>query len=589
MNKPLAYSYVRMSTDNQLKGDSLRRQTERSRQYAAENNLELVEDFKLEDIGVSAFKGDNISSGALGKFLEAIKEGKIPKGSYLLVESFDRLSRQKLHASVTLFFDITSNGVNLVTLSDNQIYKAGEAEFGQLIMSIVVMARANEESEMKSQRLSAAWDAKRKAVNEKKLTRLCPAWLELSEDRKSFRIIDERARVVRQIFEESATGLGSFIITRRLNDQGVFAFGRSTGWVQSYVTKILQARAVLGEFQPHTKQNGKRTPLGNPIPNYYPQIIDEDLFLRAQFARRKRRIEGGGRKGAALRNLFTHIAKCGYCGSPMHFLNKGSGPRGGTYLKCRRALQGLNCVATAWRYPDFERSFFSFVKEIDLAEILKASSKKSEILMLDERAVALTEKKVELEAIRERIFSLINTAVSVDFLSGKLMQCESDLVAITQQIADVDNQRKCIREQKSISPNELQFLIDELQQMEGPDAFSQRSMLASKLREIVIDLKLEVEGTRPLQVRYSTLLNVDGVDAEERNRILTHIEKSNQNFQRYNRTFNVTLADGVRRRIVLKNDNPTDIITEVLIDKYGVVTGVDQRRRMPMILPTSSH
>ncbi|WP_415926795.1 recombinase family protein [Mesorhizobium salmacidum] len=102
LTKPLAYSYIRMSTDIQLKGDSLRRQTERSKKYAQDHNLQLVEDLRLEDIGVSAFKGDNVSSGALGKFLDAVKAGRILKGSYLLVESFDRLSRQKLNASVAL-------------------------------------------------------------------------------------------------------------------------------------------------------------------------------------------------------------------------------------------------------------------------------------------------------------------------------------------------------------------------------------------------------------------------------------------------------------------------------------------------------
>ena len=39
-----AYSYIRMSTDAQLKGDSLRRQLENSSRYIADNNLELVED-----------------------------------------------------------------------------------------------------------------------------------------------------------------------------------------------------------------------------------------------------------------------------------------------------------------------------------------------------------------------------------------------------------------------------------------------------------------------------------------------------------------------------------------------------------------
>ncbi len=45
MEKAKAYSYVRMSTDKQLHGDSLRRQTEASRLYAEKHGLELVTDF----------------------------------------------------------------------------------------------------------------------------------------------------------------------------------------------------------------------------------------------------------------------------------------------------------------------------------------------------------------------------------------------------------------------------------------------------------------------------------------------------------------------------------------------------------------
>ena len=58
-SRPRAYSYIRMSTDMQLKGDSLRRQLEASTKYAATNGLDLIADDRLHDIGVSAFKGDN--------------------------------------------------------------------------------------------------------------------------------------------------------------------------------------------------------------------------------------------------------------------------------------------------------------------------------------------------------------------------------------------------------------------------------------------------------------------------------------------------------------------------------------------------
>jgi hypothetical protein len=52
-SRPKAYSYIRMSTDLQLKGDSLRRQLEKSTVYAEENDLDLVDESRLQDIGIS--------------------------------------------------------------------------------------------------------------------------------------------------------------------------------------------------------------------------------------------------------------------------------------------------------------------------------------------------------------------------------------------------------------------------------------------------------------------------------------------------------------------------------------------------------
>jgi DNA invertase Pin-like site-specific DNA recombinase len=54
---PLAYSYVRMSTDIQLKGHSKQRQLETFQDYAKANGLKLADESQLVDIGKSAFKG----------------------------------------------------------------------------------------------------------------------------------------------------------------------------------------------------------------------------------------------------------------------------------------------------------------------------------------------------------------------------------------------------------------------------------------------------------------------------------------------------------------------------------------------------
>lgn len=275
-----------MSTDIQLRGDSLRRQQQSSRAYAEQNGLELAEDFKLEDIGVSAFKGANVSSGDLGKFLTLVRAGEIARGSYLLVESLDRISRQQVLDSIPVFFDIIKSGINVATLADGHLYRAGETNFGDIMYSVMVLSRAYEESKTKSMRVGEAWRNKRNKASEKKLTKVAPAWLTLREDRSTFDLIEGRADVVRQIFGLADAGHGSFVIARRLNESGVPTFTKSNGWHESYVTKILNNRAVLGEFQPHRyDEHGERIPTGDPITNYFPKIIEEDQFLRIQAAR----------------------------------------------------------------------------------------------------------------------------------------------------------------------------------------------------------------------------------------------------------------------------------------------------------------
>jgi hypothetical protein len=56
-----------MSTPDQRKGDSFRRQASASSRYADKCGLQLVDGVEgYEDIGVSAFKGKNVKSGVSG-------------------------------------------------------------------------------------------------------------------------------------------------------------------------------------------------------------------------------------------------------------------------------------------------------------------------------------------------------------------------------------------------------------------------------------------------------------------------------------------------------------------------------------------
>src|SRR5262245_58669308 len=98
-----AFSYIRFSKPEQLKGNSLQRQLEWSEGLCAVKGWKLDDSLKLQDLGVSAFRGKNAATGRLASFLQAIKQGKVKAGDVLLVESLDRLSRQDVDTGWEIF------------------------------------------------------------------------------------------------------------------------------------------------------------------------------------------------------------------------------------------------------------------------------------------------------------------------------------------------------------------------------------------------------------------------------------------------------------------------------------------------------
>src|SRR5258706_13643531 len=138
---------------------------------------------------------------------------------------------------------------------------------------LLIMSRANEESVTKSKRGAAAWKKNRDNIKNRNLTNVCPGWLKPKPSKQGFDLIHERVVIVKRIFSEAADqGMGANLISRRLNKERVPTVKGSNGWSQSYILKILKDKSVLGQFQPHLSKGGKRTAVGDPIPNYYPAI-----------------------------------------------------------------------------------------------------------------------------------------------------------------------------------------------------------------------------------------------------------------------------------------------------------------------------
>jgi DNA invertase Pin-like site-specific DNA recombinase len=496
---PKAYSYIRFSSVKQQKGDSVERQTRLSLEYAARNGLELDTELSMSDLGISAYDRSNLKKGALGQFLRLVEEGRIPRGSYLLVESLDRLSRDKVMDALSVFTDILRAGIIIVTLADNQeySYEKSNENWSSLIMSIVIMSRANEESAIKSSRIRSSWDAKRKNITNKRLTSRCPYWLKPTAGENGFEFVPERVEVVKRIFKLSQEGVGNATIVKTLNSERVPLFSAKTdGWQNSYIQKILSNPAVYGELQMNLQRDGAMTPV-ETVTDYYPAIMSKEEWLIAAATRAARRTRGGVSKGKHLSNLFSGLLRCGYCGGAMNMGGNSKKLAGGLikeskYIACSNARRGLGCNYVQWEYTDFERLVLQFCKEVDLAQVLgvnrnaeaeihnakiRLETIKQEILGVAARNESLLdalEKAGQSEAPQLILDRMMANQAKLDSLREDKTQADAEIMRLTSS-----------RVNAAVQQNLIVELLKQLKTIEGNDLHLLRIRLSEAVKRVI--------------------------------------------------------------------------------------------------------
>lgn len=365
-----AYSYLRFSTPEQSRGDSFRRQSELAVRYCEVHGLELDQTLTFHDLGVSSWQGQNLETGRLGDFLRAVQVGAVERGSFLLVESLDRISRQSVRKAFNVLNSIVDAGITLVTLNDNKSYDASSLDTDPmaLMMALLIFMRANEESETKSRRVREARHNARELARTtgRPISSSCPGWLRFKRDPPSFVAIPDRVEIVRRIFREACDGLGQGAIAARLNSEGAPVFGtggrKGQMWHRTYIAKILRSRTVLGVLEATTTGyvNGKKTKTPvDPIEGYYPAVIDPDTFARVQALTAQTRSPSRGRHAAKEpKNVFGGLLRCVHCGSTVTRTQKGKPPKNPyAYYICTRAKAGAGCSYVTMRCDAVEAAF----------------------------------------------------------------------------------------------------------------------------------------------------------------------------------------------------------------------------------------
>ncbi|MGI6544081.1 MAG: recombinase family protein [Limnochordia bacterium] len=326
----------------------------------------------------------------------------------------------------------------------------------------------------------------------------------------------EAAKAVELIYRKKLAGKGTGRIERELNeDPNVWkppktGRNKTGGWRKSYITKILRTKAVIGEFQPHKLVDGKRQPIGDPIPDYFPPVIDKELFYQVQAqlqANAEKKGNAGGRTGK-VSNLFTHVIKCGLCGYPMHFINKGKPPKGRKYLVCDASRRLKTCTAKPIRYEEFEQLFFDNFEELDISQLIPGEDEtQARINELEKLLTVNRQRLLEIDSKVENFSDTIGRTKDSrirEQLEKKLSQAFDDKERLESENKKFEREITELRQQKAGLEKDIEQAKEIYQLLNSAQGETERIELRLRLRQ-QIQKSIEWIKIYPLQEPYQEI------------------------------------------------------------------------------------
>lgn len=451
-------AYARYSGSAQRKGTSIERQIEMIEAYASANGLALTEPPHI-DRAKSAFHAAHIR-GKMGALLKRALNGDLGQGDIILVEVIDRMSRERVMKAWDQLRVFTNAGVTIITVADGS--KLNEVTFEEqwtrMIDPLAKMAGAHDQSKIKQDRGNDVWERRRSTGVT--MTTAFPGWLE----KKTAKPIPERVATVHQIFDLYLSGYGAGVIAKKLNAVPVSAWGNGRKdtysiWSSATVAKVLNARAVMGEYQPRSAGQI----VGPAVSDYFPEIIDPETFFKAQALMKSRAFggNGSGRKAEGAANIFRGLALCGTCRRRMN-ITAGGGVRS---LRCYGSRVGSCENTRGFRYDMLEEAVLKTVSEIQLSDVgtsAKVRGVQSEIAsterdietaqaniaflgeqMLQQKSSTMAKmviaEELKLEAYQERLNALKADLAS---MASPLTHHQGELVTAFDQLSKADDKEE---------------------------------------------------------------------------------------------------------------------------------------------------
>lgn len=337
---PVAYAYIRYSSLAQASGGSVDRQITPLKEFTDRTGVEVVE--VIIDEGVSSYKGRNVNKGKFKEILERVSSGVIRKGDYIVVESIDRITRQRVLDGVDLLQGIIKKGIRIYTTMDRICYSRDneEDDLKTIMMIALIAKRANEESATKSWRGKESWRKQKELATSgvaKINIKRPPYGLDFDSNKSMFIVNEAEASEIRKIFS-LLKYMGVSNAIREVNKNS------KRKWAGRHVIHMIRTQYPLGVLRSQKRTSDDRKEFVEYIEGYYPPILSQSEFNEAVSAMQGRRDRKDyGNTSFEDFNIFRSVAKCHSCGGSLLF-EKQKNPKGVVYfyLHChsRKELKG---------------------------------------------------------------------------------------------------------------------------------------------------------------------------------------------------------------------------------------------------------
>lgn len=494
-NKPLLFSYVRFSTTEQAKGKSLERQLTYARKVAEERGLTLDENLTMKDLGKSGFHQDNVKNGALGSFLDAINDNLVPKGSILIIESLDRLSRANPWQSQAILAQIIEADITLITAIDGKEYnsKTIKENSMNLIFIVLVFIRAHEESVVKSERATGTilqkcrdWVAGKRGF--KVDCGKPPKWLKWCNESKQFVFVPREKEIMLRKIELYRQGHGGLKMAQILNEE----FGdRTVHHTAANVYKEVRRRSLIGEFNVKVKVS-ESAEESYTLENYFPPLLTLSEFNQLINDSNCRAAAKAHQKFIGILSG-SDIFKCGCCGKAVgsHVIYRNKKLKNikdshKTY-NCSEARRQNNCNNKDFVYiTAAEKAVTNYCKDgVNLRRVLSSNNAKTPLV---EELDALLREKSAIEKESNDFLEILTTLKSKPkLIITKINKLESQLETIDQKIESIQSKLNKIstKSSKQISNKWLQ-LTGDIENLSNDERQNLRLLIKDTFHSIIL-------------------------------------------------------------------------------------------------------